>query len=136
MNRREYIFPVAAAFLAAACGTPETRQDASLPPRVAAAQISNLLYQEGLIADPAVNARVNEYVAASRGGARARDSAVVEFRRWIGDWVAANPEKVAAARRAGGVYLPVADTTAEAAARKAQVDSVRQILRRGHTQGL
>ena len=60
--------------------------------------MTELLYRRNLIADPQVNAKMNEYVlAVSRDGV-AVDSVMPEFHRWLAAWARAHPDRVAAAR--------------------------------------
>lgn len=69
-----------------------------LPPADASARVSELLYGQNLIADPQVNAKMNEYVlAVSRDGVPA-DSVMTEFHRWLVKWARTYPDRVAAAR--------------------------------------
>ena len=73
-----------------------------LPPAEASARVSELLYGRNLIADPQVNARMNEYVlAVSRDGVPA-DSVMPEFHRWLEAWARDHPHRVAAARLVPG----------------------------------
>ncbi|HEX6369796.1 MAG TPA: hypothetical protein VF006_12830 [Longimicrobium sp.] len=69
-----------------------------LPPAEASARVTELLYGQNLIADPQVNAKMNEYVlAVSRDGVPA-DAVMPEFHRWLAGWTRARPDRVAAAR--------------------------------------
>lgn len=73
-----------------------------LPPSEASARVTDLLYGRNLIADPQVNAKMNEYVlAVSRDGVPA-DSVMPEFHRWLAAWARDHPDRVAAARLARG----------------------------------
>lgn len=70
----------------------------ALPPAEASARVTELLYGQNLVADPQVNAKMNEYVlAVSRDGVPA-DSVMPEFHRWLAAWARAHPDRVAAAR--------------------------------------
>ena len=70
----------------------------TLPPAEASARVTELLYGQNLVADPQVNAKMNEYVlAVSRDGAPA-DSVLPEFHRWLEAWARTHPDRVAAAR--------------------------------------
>jgi hypothetical protein len=91
----------------AACGADAKREDDRLlAPAEASARVSELLYGRNLIADPEVNARMNEYVlAVSRDGVPA-DSVMPEFHRWLARWARAHPDRVAAARLATGSPRP------------------------------
>ena len=80
-----------------------TGEDELLAPADASARVSELLYGRNLIADPQVNAKMNEYVlAVSRDGIPA-DSVMPEFHRWLDAWVRAHPDRAAAARLETGV---------------------------------
>jgi hypothetical protein len=69
-----------------------------LSPEEASARVSELLYGRNLIADPEVNAKVNEYVlAVSRDGVRA-DSVMPELHTWLAAWAERHPDRVAAAQ--------------------------------------
>lgn len=62
-----------------------------------AARVGQRLYEENLIADPAVNARIGEaVVAVDRDGAHP-DSVLSEVHGWLERWVAANPDRAARA---------------------------------------
>lgn len=75
-----------------------TGEDELLAPADASARVSELLYGRNLVADPQVNAKMNEYIlAVSRDGIHI-DSVMPEFHRWLSDWARAHPERVAAAR--------------------------------------
>ena len=91
------------------CGCAGEGRDADaelLPPAGALARVSELLYGRNLIADPQVNAKMNEYVlAVSRDGVPA-DSVMPEFHRWLAGWVRAHPDRVAAARLQPGSPPP------------------------------
>jgi hypothetical protein len=68
------------------------------PPAEASARVTELLYGHNLIANPQVNAKMNEYVlAVSRDGVPV-DSVMPEFHRWLTAWARAHPDRVAAAR--------------------------------------
>lgn len=70
----------------------------TLTPAEASARVSELLYGQNLVADPEVNAKMNEYVlAVSRDGV-AVDSVMPGFHRWLAAWARTHPDRVAAAR--------------------------------------
>lgn len=78
---------------------PVARRD-RIDPAAASARVSVLLYQQGLVSDPEVNAKMNEYVlAVSRDGVSV-DSVMPEFRHWLEAWAQAHPDRVATARLA------------------------------------
>ncbi|HKP77469.1 MAG TPA: hypothetical protein VJT67_18200 [Longimicrobiaceae bacterium] len=69
-----------------------------LAPEEASERVSELLYERNLIADPEVNAKVNQYVlAVSRDGVPA-DSVMPELHQWLAAWARAHPDRVASAR--------------------------------------
>jgi hypothetical protein len=63
-------------------------------------QVSELLYGRNLIADPEVNARMNEYVLQVSRDGRSADSVIPEFHEWLAAWARDHPDRVAAARLA------------------------------------
>lgn len=70
----------------------------TLPPAEASARVTELLYGQNLVADPQVNAKMNEYVlAVSRDGVPV-GSVMPEFHRWLAAWARAHPDRVAAVR--------------------------------------
>lgn len=74
-----------------------------LPPAEASERVSEMLYGQNLVADPQVNAKMNEYVlAVSRDGIPA-DSVMPAFQRWLTTWAHAHPDRAAAARLQPGI---------------------------------
>lgn len=74
------------------------REDAALVPAEASARVSELLYRHNLVADPEVNAKMNEYVlAVSRDGVSV-DSVMPAFHRWLVAWLRDHPGRAEAAR--------------------------------------
>jgi hypothetical protein len=90
-----------AALALAACGrgAPSLhRIDRSQNARAASAEVSRLLYERNLIADPEVHARMNAAVlAVSRDGVPA-ESVMVDFHEWLEKWTREHPDRVEAAR--------------------------------------
>lgn len=65
---------------------------------VQASRVGYLLYEQNLIADPAVSAKLMEF-AGDVGAERVpRDSVLPELQRWLESWVEAHPDRVARAR--------------------------------------
>ena len=88
----------AAAVLAGCAGDGREAGGEGLPPTEASVRVTELLYGQNLVADPQVNAKMNEYVlAVSRDGVPA-DSVMPEFHRWLAAWARAHPDRVAAAQ--------------------------------------
>lgn len=104
MVRPRWGVRLAACLVLTGCGAEgRTGEDELLAPADASAAVSELLYGRNLVADPQVNAKMNEYVlAVSRDGAPA-DSVMPEFHRWLAGWARAHPDRVAAARLEAGV---------------------------------
>jgi hypothetical protein len=66
-----------------------------------------MLYEQNLVSDSEVNARMNEYVlAVSRDGARP-DSVLPAFHQWLEVWSRAHPDRV---KRASLVPSPYRNT--------------------------
>lgn len=99
MRRGQGLLRVLALLAIAGCAGEEREAGReTLPPAQASARVTELLYRRNLIADPQVNAKMNEYVlAVSRDGV-AVDSVMPEFHRWLAAWARAHPDRVAAAR--------------------------------------
>lgn len=99
MRSRSGLAGVAALLALTACTDGGGRREAEvLPPAEASARVSELLYGQNLIADPEVNAKMNEYVlAVSRDGVPV-DSVMPEFHRWLSQWARKNSDRVAAVR--------------------------------------
>ena len=97
------VLGVLGALVVSSCaGEGSARDGDILPPAEASARVSELLYRQNLIADPQVNAEMNEYVlAVSRDGVSV-DSVMPEFHRWLAAWARAHPDRVAAARLVPG----------------------------------
>jgi hypothetical protein len=99
---RSVVMPaLALALTHSACARPAPAAHRDhLDPAEASAQVSVLLYQQGLVSDPEVNAKMNEYVlAVSRDGVPV-DSVMPEFHHWLEAWARAHPDRAAAARLA------------------------------------
>ena len=73
-------------------------QSRLLPPAEASRQVSELLYGRNLIADPEVNARMNEYVLRVSRDGRSADSVIPEFHQWLASWARDHPDRVNDAR--------------------------------------
>lgn len=103
MRRRHGVLRVLALLVLAGCAGEEREAGGeTLPPAEASARVTELLYGRNLIADPQVNAKMNEYVlAVSRDGVPA-DSVIPEFYRWLAAWARAHPDRAAAARLKSG----------------------------------
>ena len=54
-----------------------------LDPAAASARVPVLLYQQGLVSDPEVNAKTNEYVLAVSLAGVPVDPVIAEFDRWL-----------------------------------------------------
>jgi hypothetical protein len=79
-------------------GEGEGGQSRLLPPAEASRQVSDLLYGRNLIADPEVNARMNEYVLQVSRDGRPADSVIPEFHQWLTAWARDHPDRVNDAR--------------------------------------
>ena len=96
-----YILALGLLLLLPSCGS---RAEEPAAPAVAAARVSELLYERNLIADPEVGAKMNEYVLqVSRDGVPA-DSVMPAFHRWLVRWMAEHPERVDSAWAAPAPY--------------------------------
>jgi hypothetical protein len=85
-----------------------------LPPAEASRQVSDLLYRRNLIADPEVNARMNEYVLQVSRDGRSIDSVMPDFHRWLAAWARDHPDRATAARLAPvGATPPVPEGTGQ-----------------------
>jgi hypothetical protein len=98
------------ALLAVPACEPSTSQpgstDRRVTPEEASAEVSMLLYERNLIADPEVHARMNECVlAVSRDGVPI-DSAMRDFHNWLQEWADEHPDRLEAARSAARPYKP------------------------------
>lgn len=80
--------------LLAACA----RGEDAVEPEAAAARVGQLLYEENLIADPEVNERVGQYIAAVDRDGAPPDSVLPELHAWLEEWAARHPERAARAR--------------------------------------
>ena len=89
--------------LVAACGRGETD---AVDPRAAAARVGRLLYEEKLISDPEVNAKVGGYVTAVDRDGAPPDSMLPELHAWLVEWVARYPDRAARARMMPGRHPP------------------------------
>ena len=81
-----------------ACGRENRRL---LPPDEAIVAVSELLYQQNLIVDDEVNARMNESVLLVSRDRRPADAVIPEFHLWLTEWARQHPDRVAAARSQG-----------------------------------
>jgi hypothetical protein len=92
-----------AALAFAACGRSAPslhRMDRPQGARAASDEVSRLLYERNMIADPEVHARMNAAVlAVSRDGVPT-DSVMVDFNHWLVRWAREHPDRVEAARAA------------------------------------
>jgi hypothetical protein len=88
-------------------GEGQGGESRSLPPAEATRQVSDLLYRRNLIADPEVNAKMNEYVLQVSRDGRSADSVMPDFHRWLSQWAHEHADRVAAARLAPGAATPV-----------------------------
>lgn len=70
----------------------------TLPPAEASARVTELLYGQNLVADPQVNAKMNEYVLAVSRDRVPLDSVMPEFHRWLVEWAHTHPGRAQAAR--------------------------------------
>jgi hypothetical protein len=87
-----------------ACSGEGTRgRSRLLPPAEASRQESGLLYGRNLIADPEVNARMNEYVLQVSRDGRSADSVMPEFHQWLASWARDHPDRVNDARVASAL---------------------------------
>lgn len=100
-------------------------------PQYAAAGVKRRLYEDNLIRDPEVNARMNDAVASITQRGAAPDSVMPAFYRWLDHWAATHPAEVEAARLAGGAYTAEARSvyTVSDSALEAQADSIRRSVR-------
>jgi hypothetical protein len=64
----------------------------------AAGRVGHLLYEQNLISDPEVNAKLMDYAGEVGGEGIPADSVLPELHRWLESWVAAHPGRVARAR--------------------------------------
>lgn len=117
---------LAVLILSLGCG--RSRSDADVPPSLAANQVGDMLYKGGLVADSQVNARVAEYMKLHPRTQAGRDSALLELHRWMTEWAASHPDRVAAARKSGAVYQRPPGSDHDTSMYRAQVDSVRRLL--------
>lgn len=85
----------------AAC-SPATTDDAleSTDGTANQERVREMYIEQKLITIPEVKAESDRWIAAYRSGEITREEAAKEFRKWLEQWVAENPDRAAAA--AGG----------------------------------
>jgi hypothetical protein len=66
----------------------------------AGARVGEMLYRDGLMAVPEVNARMREAVLAIDRDGLPADSVLADLEQWLDTWAAAHPQEVAGARAA------------------------------------
>jgi hypothetical protein len=64
------------------------------------ARVGEMLYGDGLMAVPEVNARVREAVLAIDRDGLPADSVLADLEQWLDTWAAAHPQDVSGARAA------------------------------------
>ena len=98
IRRRLLVALLALAACSAPADTPEGTRDAA----VEHAAVRSLLYEQGLIEDPEVQARMSDFVLRMRRDRLAPERGFGEFRVWLEAWVRDNPERARAARTRRG----------------------------------
>jgi hypothetical protein len=97
---------IVAVLTASACrGEASRREPVLLPPVEAAVAVSDLLYRQNLIVDPEVNERMNRYVLQVSRDGQPTDSVMPRFHRWLVEWAAQHPDRVALAREQPAPYV-------------------------------
>lgn len=93
-----------------------------------------MLYERNLISEPEVNAKMNEVLLRISREKVPADSVMPEFYAWLDQWASDHPDRVAAARLAGGAYSPeaVRERARTDSVQKAQADSARRASRERH----
>jgi hypothetical protein len=94
---------------AAACGrdaVPAGCMEGRISREAVSEAVSTLLYERNLIVDPEVHARMNEYILSASRDRIPADTVLVQFHTWLLGWVRDHPDRVEAARVAGGPSHP------------------------------
>lgn len=86
----------------AACNAPDEAPEGTRDAAVEHAAVRSLLYEQGLIEDPEVQARMSDFVLRMRRDSLAPEQGYTEFRQWLEAWVRENPERARAARTRRG----------------------------------
>lgn len=99
MNRRRHRAVTTAIVLSllAACERDHAEPGRAEP---AGARVGEMLYRDGLMAVPEVNARMREAVLAIDRDGLPADSVLADLEQWLDTWAAAHPEDVSGARAA------------------------------------
>lgn len=97
MNRRRHRAVITAIVLSllAACERDHAEPGRAEP---AGARVGEMLYRDGLMAVPEVNARMREAVLAIDRDGLPADSVLSAFRDWLVKWSAENPDRMVRAR--------------------------------------
>lgn len=86
----------------AACSPPAAPPEDTRDAAGEHAEVRTLLYEQGLIEDPEVQARMSAFVLRMRRDGLAPERGYREFRQWLEAWVRANPDRARAARARRG----------------------------------